>query len=97
VRALILGTSPEGYISLCNVIAKAERPDYETIKAPVLLLAGGDDKTSPITGCEAILEAYGTSKEKKELKLLEGVGHWHCVEAPEEVGRLAAQFIKSIA
>lgn len=30
--------------------------------------------------------------KQKELKVLKGVGHWHCIEASEEVGKAIAAF-----
>ncbi|TGO89209.1 hypothetical protein BPOR_0120g00170 [Botrytis porri] len=43
IRGLILGTSTQGYISSCGVIASASRPDYARIKVPMIILAGSDD------------------------------------------------------
>jgi alpha-beta hydrolase superfamily lysophospholipase len=48
IRALLLAQSVEGYSSLCSVIATAQPPNYADIDTPVLLLAGSDDKTSPL-------------------------------------------------
>jgi len=89
---LILGTSPEGYISLCNVIAKASKPEYSNITVPLLILVGSEDKTAPLSGAEAILNAYGTSKDEKKIEILDGICHWHCVEAPEAVGQRVLDF-----
>ncbi|KAH8646992.1 3-oxoadipate enol-lactone hydrolase-like protein [Tricladium varicosporioides] len=97
IRSLILGTSPEGYVSLCTVIARAKEPNYSAITVPLLLLAGEDDKTSPLESSKSIFESYGTSSAKKRLEILKGVGHWHCVEAPDRVGSLATEFIKSLS
>jgi len=94
IRSLILGTSPEGYMSLCSVIADAEQPDYGSIKVPLLILAGEDDKTAPLSFSKAIAEGYGMSESKKSIEVLNGVGHWHCVEAPDEVGRLILSFLQ---
>lgn len=71
IRSLILGTSSEGYMSLCNVIAKASKPSYDSIKVPLVILVGSDDKTAPLTGAEAILNAYGTPKDRKRIEILE--------------------------
>lgn len=83
-------------MSLCNVVAKASQPSYDNIKVPLVILVGSDDKTAPLTGAEAILNAYGTSKDGKKIEILEGVGHWHCVEAPEDVARHLVRFIDSL-
>ncbi|KAH6673353.1 3-oxoadipate enol-lactone hydrolase-like protein [Halenospora varia] len=97
IRSLILGTSPEGYISLCTVIANAKEPNYSSINVPLLLLAGEDDKTSPLESSKKIFESYGTDVGKKRLDVLKGVGHWHSVEAPEEVGRLTGEFLEGLS
>jgi pimeloyl-ACP methyl ester carboxylesterase len=81
---------------LCNVIATATKPDYASIEVPLLILAGEEDKSAPLSGSEAILEAYGTEKSQKKLKILEGIGHWHCVEAPEEVSREILAFATNL-
>jgi pimeloyl-ACP methyl ester carboxylesterase len=83
-------------MSLCNVIAKASKPSYDVIKVPLVILVGSDDKTAPLTGAEAILDAYGTSKDRKRIEILEGVGHWHCVEVPEDVARHIVGFVDSL-
>ena len=97
IRSLILGTSPEGYISLCGVIAEGKQPSYGQIKVPLLILAGEEDKTAPMSGCEAILHAYGTSEDQKRIEVLSGVGHWHCVEDPDSVGNHVYSFISGPA
>jgi pimeloyl-ACP methyl ester carboxylesterase len=92
VRALILSTSAEGYLSLCRVIASSERPKYERIEVPLLILAGEEDKTAPLDACKDIFDAYGTTAQQKKLAVLP-VGHWHCIEAPEVVAHHIADFI----
>lgn len=70
----------EGYISNCRVIASAEVPAYENISVPVLVLAGREDKSAPLEGCEKMFEMAGTEKDRKRLVVLEGVGHWCVLE-----------------
>jgi hypothetical protein len=43
-----------------------------------------------LKGCEFILGEVGS--QEKKLEVLKGVGHWHCVEAGDEVGRLVKEF-----
>src|SRR4051812_46964857 len=93
VRALILSTSAEGYLSLCRLIASAERPGYERIAVPLLVLAGEEDKTAPLEACKEIFDAYGTTAPRKKLTVLPGVGHWHCIEAPDVVAHHITDFI----
>jgi len=97
VRSLILGTSPEGYMSLCRVISTAKQPKYDAVTAPLVILAGEDDKTAPLESSETILENYGTDQNNKSIQRLSGVGHWHCIEAADEVARHIEQFVKNIS
>lgn len=56
IRALIMSQDPKGYASLCKVIADAEAPDYAAIQSPLLILAGAEDKTAPMSSSETILK-----------------------------------------
>jgi len=95
IRNLIIRTSAEGYISLCRVISAGKVPNYEAITAPLLLIAGSDDKTAPMEGCEAILRRYATSETLKSIRVLNGVGHWHCIEAGDIIAKLIKDFALS--
>ena len=94
LRCLLLGTSPAAYISLCKAIAEAPVPLYSNIKVPLLIIVGGDDTTAPRDGADHIIEQCGS--KKKELRILEGVGHWHVLEAYAEVQGLIGSFLKDI-
>lgn len=85
------------------MIARAERPRYEGIGMPVLMLVGDEDKTSPLESCEGILRAWGMDadgqgegREDKRMVVLKGVGHWFCVEDPEAVGGAVKGFLESV-
>jgi len=95
IRALILSQTAENYASLCRTIATASAPEYSKVNSPVLVIAGGDDKTSPLEGCQTIIDSWGADAQKK-LEVVQGVGHWHVIEAPEQVGRLIVDFAHSL-
>lgn len=80
-------------MSLCRVIATAKKPNYVAITAPLLIIAGSDDATAPISGCEAIFENYATGREAKRIEVLDGIGHWHCIEAGDVVARHIKDFV----
>ncbi|KAH7115193.1 Alpha/Beta hydrolase protein [Dendryphion nanum] len=80
IRELILAQDPAGYISHCRVIINAQPPDYAAIRVPVLVLAGEEDRSAPLEACRRMFEELGTSGDRKRLEVLEGVGHWHCLE-----------------
>ncbi|KAJ5997084.1 hypothetical protein N7522_008744 [Penicillium canescens] len=90
IRELISGQDPKGYAALCRAIASAKPADYAAIKAPFLLIAGEEDKSASMEGCRHIFDRV--SSEKKSFEVLKGVGHWHCIEAANEVGALIAKF-----
>jgi pimeloyl-ACP methyl ester carboxylesterase len=94
IRELLLGQDPAGYVSNCRVITGARPPNYSKINVPVLILAGDEDKSAPLEGCKKMFEEMGTSE--KRLEIMQGVGHWHCVEAFEEVVKLMQNFYHEI-
>ncbi|KFZ16783.1 hypothetical protein V502_04899 [Pseudogymnoascus sp. VKM F-4520 (FW-2644)] len=94
IRSLLLGTSPAGYVSLCKAIAESAIPAYENIKVPLLIIAGAEDKSVPMDGILHIMEKYASSK--KELRTLEGTGHWHVLEAFSQVQEIIGDFLKEL-
>ncbi|THY55821.1 alpha/beta-hydrolase [Aureobasidium pullulans] len=97
IRELLSGMTPAGYISLCRVIANAYKspPKYEKVSCATLIIAGEEDKSAPLSGCKKIIEALGS--EKKDMVVMDKCGHWHCIEGPEEVGKLSLDFLKQIS
>lgn len=94
IRELLLGQDPAGYCSNCRVIVNAKPPNYGKIAVPVLILAGEEDKSAPLEGCQKMLEEMGTGEKK--LEVMKGVGHWHALEAFEQVGRHIMDFYHGI-
>lgn len=94
IRELILGQSPEGYISNCRVITNAKRPAYEKIQSPVLMIVGEEDKAAPGVNCRKMMEEIGS--ERKKWVELKDCGHWIVVEKPEEVGREIVDFLGQV-
>lgn len=92
IRELLLGQSAPGYLSHCRVICNAQRPKYEDIEAPLLLIAGEEDKSAALGLCEKMFEETGS--QDKKMEVLKGVGHWHCLEAPDMVAEKILQFLK---
>ncbi|KAF9696505.1 hypothetical protein EKO04_005470 [Ascochyta lentis] len=94
IRELLLSQDPAGYCANCRVISNAKPPNYSNINIPVLILAGEEDKSAPLEGCQKMFEEMSTSE--KRLEVLKGVGHWHCIEAFEEVAKLVEGFYHEI-
>ncbi|EMD00067.1 hypothetical protein BAUCODRAFT_64026 [Baudoinia panamericana UAMH 10762] len=96
IRELILGQDPTSYASHCDVIMKMREPPggFKTVKVPVLILAGEEDKSAPLEGCQYIHDRLGSTSKK--LTVMSGVGHWHCIEAGEQVAREIAAFCSEL-
>lgn len=94
IRELLLGQNPKGYAALCQAIANAPAIDYSRITVPFLLIAGEEDKSASMEGCKYIFDKV--SSERKKMEVLPKVGHWHCVEAPELVGKMIAGFVGTL-
>lgn len=96
IRELLMQTEPNAYVSLCRVIAYAylAPPEYVKVQCPVLIIAGEEDKSAPLAGCEKIMQALGT--EEKRMVVQKGIGHWMCVECPEDCGKEIVSFFKQI-
>lgn len=94
IRELLLGQDPAGYMSNCRIIVNANVPEYSKISVPVLILAGEEDKSAPLDGCMKMFEEIGT--HEKRLEIMQGVGHWHCLEAFDEVMQLIETFYHEI-
>lgn len=97
IRELLLGQDKWGYLSNCRVIASAKRPRYEEISCPVLLLAGKEDKSAPLDTSKKMIQEIGSDEKLKQLRVLDEVGHWHCIEAPEAVEAHIVEFLEALA
>jgi pimeloyl-ACP methyl ester carboxylesterase len=86
IRELLLSQEPAGYCSNCRVIMNAKPPNYSKINIPILILAGDEDKSAPLDGCKKMFDEIGTSEKK--LEIMQGIGHWHCLEAFDDVAKL---------
>ncbi|KAF2102187.1 alpha/beta-hydrolase [Rhizodiscina lignyota] len=96
IREVLLAQDPAGYVSNCRVITSAVRPPYEKIKIPLLLIAGEEDKSASLEGCEKMFDEVSTESGEKRMVVMKGVGHWQCVEAPEETAKLILEFYHAI-
>lgn len=95
IRELILSQDPKSYAAHCDAILTAKDPGFASIKLPVLFLSGDEDQSTPMEGVKYIHDHIGS--QNKEIKVYKGVGHWHCIEASEEVGRDIKAFASSLA
>lgn len=94
IRELLLSQNPKGYAALCRAIASATPSDYAAINGPFMLVAGDEDKSATMEGCHHI--ANLVPSHNKRMEVLARVGHWHCIEAPEEMGKLMSVFMMQV-
>lgn len=94
IRELLLNQDPKSYASHCNVLCNMKEPSFQSIKAPVLILAGEEDMSAPLEGCQYLHD--NIQSQKNELKVMKGVGHWHCIEAGDQVAGEIASLCSSL-
>lgn len=83
VLASLLSTPAEGYARACLAAASASDPDYSKITAPVLIIAGAEDKTCPKATVDFLVEHIKGAK----VETLGSVGHWLQLEDAEGVAK----------
>ncbi|KAF6224383.1 hypothetical protein HO133_010960 [Letharia lupina] len=93
IRTLLLSQRPEGYCSMCKALGGASPPDYAAIKMPTLMVAGEEDKSAPLAGCEEIFKRTGG---EKSMEVVKGMGHWFCIEDPESIAKLIGAFVEKV-
>ncbi|MCU4182771.1 alpha/beta hydrolase [Acidiferrimicrobium sp. IK] len=81
VRELLMGQDPQGYASHCEALAAATAVEIAKIEAPTLLLTGSDDKVGSPDSAKAMFEEFPNAS----YEVIEGIGHWTALEAPQRV------------
>ncbi|GAA5852045.1 hypothetical protein JCM9279_005041 [Rhodotorula babjevae] len=89
VRALVLGTKPEGYAAACRAVAGASDPEYGRIEAEALVVAGEFDVLSDTATADHLCAEIPHARRVD----LSGVGHWHALEDPAAVARVLDGFL----
>jgi 3-oxoadipate enol-lactonase len=89
VRELVMRQDPEGYARNCEALAGAGDPGLVAAGLPLLLIAGGEDKTAPPAVSEALAEGHGAAT----VKVIDRIGHWTALEAAREVTEQLLKFL----
>ena len=95
VRAMILGTGPEGAAAALRAMA-ARRDQTELlpeIDVPTLIVVGGEDSVTPPSDAEAM----GAKIKGSRVVIIEGAGHLSNVERPEEFNRALGAFVGGLS
>ncbi|ETX30896.1 3-oxoadipate enol-lactonase [Roseivivax isoporae] len=91
-RNMLLRQPREGYLGCCHAIAGA---DFFTptaaLRLPVLGIAGSEDGSTPPDLVRETAELVPGS----QVRLMRGVGHLPCVEAPEDYASILTGFLKA--
>jgi pimeloyl-ACP methyl ester carboxylesterase len=93
VRMSVLAMDAEGYAKGCEALGSHSAIDLDAVKrklagGKVLVVTGSEDGVSPPKIAEAHGRALGA-----EVKVLEGVGHWHVFEDGEGVAGAVGGFL----
>src|SRR5215212_5635452 len=94
VRAMTLGTSPEGAAAALRAMAvRRDQTDLlPSIDVPTLIIVGGEDAITPPADAEAMSAKIAGSR----LAVVEGAGHLSNVERPEEFNRALVEFLRAL-
>lgn len=78
VRTSLLSQDAEGYAKACAALAgsASETLDVASLRIPVSIVTGEEDKVSPPALCEKYSQATGDGN----VQVLKNVGHWHLFE-----------------
>jgi 3-oxoadipate enol-lactonase len=83
-------TPAQGYLGCCEAIRELDFSSHlGAIKAPTLVIAGGDDAGTPVAMSEAIAKGIPGAR----LEVIAGSSHLSAVEKPQEFAELVIRFL----
>ncbi len=89
-RRMLLQTPPAGYVGSCVALRDADYSNaVPAIRVPTLVICGSADRALP----PASVAATAAAIPGAEFFMVDGVGHFPCVEAPDVVGRRIGAFL----
>ncbi|KPV77641.1 uncharacterized protein RHOBADRAFT_51468 [Rhodotorula graminis WP1] len=91
VRTAMQQSSREGYALACEMLARTPEPDWRQVVAPVLLVAGREDRISSVEAAETIRGCLTASKGATVVAV--DAGHQPAVECPDVVLALLEDFL----
>lgn len=90
LRAMLVGTSPEGYASCCGAIQRMDlRGELSRIAAPTLIVTASDDPSTPAEHQLVIAESIPGARHET----VGPAAHLAAVEQPEAVNRLILEHL----
>ncbi len=93
VRAMLRGTSPQGYVGCCHALPKIDTTDrLGTVRCPALVIVGEEDPGTPVEAARSIHVALPAA----ELAILRRASHLSNMEQPEEFNRALLGFLDKV-
>jgi 3-oxoadipate enol-lactonase len=94
VRAMMLGTSPEGAAAALRAMAvrRDQTELLSSIQVPTLIVVGDEDSITPPSDAEAMSAKIAGS----HLVVVEGAAHLSNVERPSEFNRALVEFLRGL-
>jgi 3-oxoadipate enol-lactonase len=90
LRAMLVGTSPDGYASCCGAIERMDlRAELPRIGAPTLVVSGSDDPSTPVEHQRVIADAIPDARHET----IDPAAHLAAVEQAEAVNRLILEHL----
>lgn len=89
VRESLMRQDPDGYAGNCEALADARAVDATSIRCPVMLMTGDEDKTAPVDSMQTLASRLSSP----HIHVLPGCGHWATVERPRQVNALLLEFL----
>jgi pimeloyl-ACP methyl ester carboxylesterase len=81
----------------CQAVEMMAQTDFfeiaPRIACPSLVIAGGADPVAPVAACEAARDALGDAS----MEVIEGAGHYGCMENPAEFNAALTSFFEDAA
>ena len=89
VRESLMRQDPKGYALHCEALSAARAAAHDRVSCPTLLVAGSADPVAPVAMAEDLKSRIADAR----LEVLDGIGHWMTVEAPEKSAALLGEHL----
>lgn len=92
-RAMLTRTAPDGYSAVCAAIRDVDLTGpTATLTMPALCISGGQDGATP----PALVRHLAGLIEGADFVCFDDVGHLPCIEAPERLAAVLAEFYRTL-
>lgn len=93
-KNMLVRTPLAGYVGTCAAIRDADLRDLaKTVQTPALVMTGAQDQSTPPELGQALADALPNAS----FELIEGAGHFPCIEQPEQSIKQIKAFLKGVS